>query len=83
MHNNIPQFWCLLCYGRPYSKVYKITIGIFYGIIKYCALLLNYRHQFKFVLFDIKLQNMLLGETFRVAYLKCVSCNGKLVKIAF
>ena len=37
----------------------------------------------KFVLFDIILQNILLGETFRLVYLKCVSCNGKLVKIAF
>ena len=26
---------------------------------------------------------MLLGETFRMVYLKCVSCNGKLMKIAF
>ena len=29
------------------------------------------------------LQNMLLGETLRMVYLKCVSCNGKLVKITF
>ena len=26
---------------------------------------------------------MLIGKTFRMVYLKCVSCNGKLVKIAF
>ena len=25
---------------------------------------------------------MLLGETFRMVNLKCISCNGKLVKIA-
>ena len=32
---------------------------------------------------DKILQNMLLGETFRMIYFKCVSCNDKLVKIAF
>ena len=26
---------------------------------------------------------MLLGKTFRMVYLKCVSCNGKLVKLYF
>ena len=29
-----------------------------------------------FVLFDTILQNMLLGETFQMVCLKCVSCNG-------
>ena len=52
-------------------------------MVKNWVLNLNYRHQFKFVLFDIILQNVLLGDTFQMVYLKCVSCNGKLVKIAF
>ena len=52
-------------------------------MVKNCALNLNYRHQIKIVLVVIILQNMLLDEIFRLVSLKCVSYNGKLVKIKF
>ena len=67
------------------------NFGVYYDLVdptikstKNFSLKKNSRKlSFKFVLFDIILQNMLLGETFPMVYFKCVSCNGKLVKIAF
>ena len=44
-------------------------------MVKNYALNLNYRHQFKMVLFDIILQTILLDRTFRMVYVKYVSYN--------
>ena len=58
--------WCVFCYCKHNSKVYKKK-DFFKKMVKNWALNLNYRHQFKIVLFVIILQNMLLGEVFPMA----------------
>ena len=54
------KFWSIFRYCRPISKVYKKSLVTFLKNGQN----LNYRLQFKIVLFDIILLNMLFNETF-------------------
>ena len=71
--------------GSFFQKKKKLlkTVVKFYRNSKKLSTTSQLSTPIKIVLFNITMQNRLLSESFRTIEIKDVSCNGKLMKIAF